>query len=101
SEIRGVRLIGNALGSQPRGHLVSFTLNGSDGTVLDPLLVSRLLAEQFNISSRAGLHCAPSAHRYFGSYDLGGAVRLSVSWFTEDWMIERCARAVAQLQAGL
>lgn len=39
-----------------------------------------LLAEQ-NIAVRAGLHCAPLAHRFFGTVD-NGTVRLSPSVFT-------------------
>jgi selenocysteine lyase/cysteine desulfurase len=79
---------------------VSFTLEAPDGAPLDPLVVSQALAEQFGISSRAGLHCAPTAHRYFGTYGRGGAVRFSVSWFTEEWMLEQAAAAVREIAAG-
>jgi cysteine desulfurase family protein len=99
SGIAGLRIIGPVSGQ--RGHVVAFTLDTPDGTALDPLLVSQVLAEQFGVSSRAGLHCAPTAHRYFGTYERGGAVRLSVGWFTEEWMLDYAADTVGQVAAGL
>jgi selenocysteine lyase/cysteine desulfurase len=64
-------------------------------------MISQVLAQEFAISSRAGLHCAPTAHRHFGTYDRGGAVRFSVSWFTEAWMLDAAAAAVRQVQQHL
>jgi cysteine desulfurase/selenocysteine lyase len=82
---------------EDRGHVVSFTVDNAAGEPIDPLVFSQILAEQYGISSRAGLHCAPTTHRFFGTYDRGGGVRFSMSWFTEDWMLERAAEAVRQI----
>ena len=43
--------------------------------------VARYLSEQHHIAVRAGLHCAPLAHRFMGTDD-GGTVRISPSVFT-------------------
>ena len=45
------------------------------------------------IAVRAGLHCAPSAHRRFGTLETG-TVRFSPSVFTTREEIERVCRAV-------
>ena len=36
------------------------------------------LSDDYGIATRAGLHCAPSAHRFYGAYPAGG-VRVSLS----------------------
>ena len=36
------------------------------------------------IAIRAGLHCAPWTHRWMGTMEGGGAVRVSVGWFTDE-----------------
>ena len=45
------------------------------------------------ICCRAGLHCAPSAHRHFGTLETG-AVRLAPSAFTTREEIDRVSRAI-------
>lgn len=54
--------------------------------------VAAILDQNFGIETRAGLHCAPGAHRAVGSFDSGGTVRLSVGPFTTsadiNWVIE-------------
>ena len=42
--------------------------------------LSYLLDNDFNISNRSGLHCAPLAHKTIGSYP-NGTVRLSIGYF--------------------
>jgi cysteine desulfurase/selenocysteine lyase len=44
--------------------------------------VAAILDQSFGIETRAGLHCAPGAHRAVGSFDAGGTVRLSIGPFT-------------------
>lgn len=41
-----------------------------------------ILDQSFGIETRAGLHCAPGAHRSVGSFESGGTVRLSIGPFT-------------------
>ena len=44
--------------------------------------IGRILSDH-NIAVRTGLHCAPSAHKFFGTSP-GGTVRFSVSFFNDD-----------------
>ena len=52
-----------------------FTLIPGNGDVAGLALQ---LSDEYGIATRAGLHCAPSAHRFYGSYPTGG-VRVSLS----------------------
>lgn len=54
------------------------------------------LDERFRISSRVGLHCAPSAHRAFGSFP-EGSLRLSIGYFNTEEEIDRTADALQEL----
>ena len=96
----GLRLIGPPP-SLERGHVVSFTLDTAKGTPVDPLVVSQALAERFGVSSRAGLHCAPTAHGHFGTLDRGGTVRFSVGYFTTDEEVDYAVNATREVAAGL
>lgn len=82
-----------------RGFVVSFTLDDLSGAAVDPLLLSQVLAEQYAISTRSGLHCAPTAHHHFGTYERGGTVRFSVSWFTTEEQVAYALAAVRQAAA--
>lgn len=63
--------------------VVSFNIAG-----MDPGFVALELDERFGIMSRAGLHCAPAAHKTIGTYPVG-AVRFSFSYFnTEDHVVK-------------
>jgi cysteine desulfurase family protein len=46
--------------------------------------VAEALDARFDVKVRAGLHCAPLAHRTFGSFESGGSVRFSPGFFTTD-----------------
>jgi cysteine desulfurase/selenocysteine lyase len=83
-----------------RGGVVSFTVDGGAGPV-DPLIFAQALSEHYGISSRAGLHCAPTAHRHFGTYERGGTVRLSVGYFNTADDIEFALEAVRAVAAEL
>ena len=48
------------------------------------------------IAVRAGLHCAPLAHRTAGTLETG-TVRISPSVFTSAWQVERFAAEVQQI----
>ena len=48
---------------------------GSDG-------IGQILSEQ-NVAVRTGLHCAPTAHKFIGTFP-AGTVRFSVSYFNSD-----------------
>lgn len=67
---------------------VSFTIKG-----IDAMIVSQRLDEEFSIASRSGLHCAPMAHKAYGSFTTGTA-RLSVGWFNTSEHIDAAIDAV-------
>jgi cysteine desulfurase family protein len=59
-----------------RGGVLSFTISGKDSSEL-----AYELDQRFDIAVRAGLHCAPRAHRTLGTFP-GGTVRMSPGWYT-------------------
>lgn len=88
-KIRGIKIYGQDLGN--RASLLSFNIEGTD-----PAIVSYLLGENFGISSRSGLHCAPEAHRTIDTYP-GGTVRLSPGFFNSQDDIERTIKAISEI----
>lgn len=65
---------------------------------LDAAEVSDQLAEQFDIATRPGAHCAPRLHRALGT-EAQGAVRFSWSYFNTEAETDSAAAAVAALAA--
>jgi selenocysteine lyase/cysteine desulfurase len=56
--------------------------------------VAMILDQSFQIQCRAGLHCAPLAHKTLGTFQKGGAVRLSPGVFTSADEIQAAIEAV-------
>jgi cysteine desulfurase / selenocysteine lyase len=73
-----------------RGAVLSFTIAGTD-----PATVAFDLDRRFDIAVRAGLHCAPRAHRTLGTFP-GGTVRMSPGWFTTREDIDLFVEAVGK-----
>jgi cysteine desulfurase family protein len=73
-----------------RGAVLSFTVQGKDSSA-----VAFELDQRFDIAVRAGLHCAPRAHRTLGTFP-GGTVRMSPGWFTTREDIDLFCEAVVQ-----
>lgn len=48
---------------------------------LSPAEFAAIMEDQFGILGRPGIHCAPRAHRTFGTETAGGALRLSLGPF--------------------
>ncbi|MEI6789186.1 MAG: aminotransferase class V-fold PLP-dependent enzyme [bacterium] len=71
--------------------LVSLNLPG-----LAPVELAAILDGQFGIAVRAGMHCAPYAHRHLGTFP-DGAVRLSVGWQTSDEDVKAAAKAFNEI----
>ncbi len=69
--------------------LLSFTATG-----VDSALLATELDHGFDIAVRAGIHCAPLAHRTLGTLP-DGTVRISPGWFTTSDEIALFAKAVA------
>jgi cysteine desulfurase family protein len=57
--------------------IISFTLDG-----VAPQAAELSLGAQ-NIAVRAGLHCSPWAHKWMGTQELGGTVRVSTGYFNK------------------
>ncbi|HHY26867.1 MAG TPA: aminotransferase class V-fold PLP-dependent enzyme [Desulfitobacterium dehalogenans] len=88
--IKGVKIYGedNVLKRAP---IISFNI----GT-LDSMFVADRLDKDYGIRSRAGMHCAPHAHRMLGTVDQG-VIRFSPSHFTQPKEITEAIQAVSQL----
>ncbi len=66
-----------------QGDALSFTVEN-----IDPAEIDFRLDQEFGISVRVGLHCAPDAHRSLRTYPQG-TVRVSPGIFTRDEEIEK------------
>ena len=77
SRIKGVRVYSPLSQEMPTAPVLSFTVDGTDSETVAAFLNSR-----YGIAVRAGMHCAPLAHRYMGTLE-GGTVRVSPSLFTK------------------
>jgi len=53
-----------------------------------PEEVSLVLDRRFNIATRAGYHCAAFVHRFLGTVESGGTLRISLGYFNEKREIE-------------
>ncbi len=69
--------------------VVTITADGVDAPTL-----ARRLDREHGVLTRAGLHCAPEAHRLLGTLD-SGAVRFSPGWATTAQEVDRAIEAVA------
>jgi cysteine desulfurase family protein len=92
-EISGLRVHGVA---DPARQVatVSISLPGWEPTDLAAVLDS-----SFGIAVRAGLHCAPGAHRTLGTFP-AGTVRLSSGCFTTSEDIDQVVKALGHLAAA-
>lgn len=88
--IPGLRLHGAATMNR-QGAALSFTIAGQD-----PAAIAFFLDRDHAICTRAGLHCAPDAHRSLGTFPQG-TVRLSPGWFNTEQDIEYLLSALTEL----
>lgn len=58
--------------------------------------ISDALAEDYDIATRPGAHCAPRMHQALGTVEQG-AVRFSFSWFNTEEEVDRAIQAVKEL----
>jgi selenocysteine lyase/cysteine desulfurase len=93
----GLRLLG-PLNTNDRTGV--FTLTHLD---MPALLFAEKLEQQFGVQTRAGLHCAPLAHRTFGTAppEGDGAVRFSLGPYTSDEDVACAIDAVQQICEGV
>lgn len=71
--------------------IVSIAVDG-----LASVEVARILEKEFQIAVRAGLHCAPEAHRVAGTLATG-LVRLSIGHGTTEKEVDAAAEALIQI----
>lgn len=85
----------NILGSHDwhrRAGAVAITVDG-----LAPSEVGAILDESFSIAIRPGLHCAPYIHKELGTFDDGGAVRITPGPFNTAADIDQLVDALQQI----
>lgn len=58
--------------------------------------ISSILDSKYSIATRAGLHCAPLAHKQFGTEDIG-TVRAVMSAFSTPLQVQLLLRAVKEI----
>jgi selenocysteine lyase/cysteine desulfurase len=74
---------------------------------IDPHELAAVLEGEFGIVTRAGLHCAPDAHRAMGTMDPGaggaprGAVRMSLGHFNTHEDVVYACRSLATAVVSL
>jgi len=76
-----------------RAPVVAFSLAGKNSG-----RVGILLDQEYNIACRAGLHCAPDAHRTLGTLE-NKLVRFSFSYFNKEEEIDSAVRALMEIAA--
>ena len=89
----GLKLYG-PLDAVKCGGVLSFNIQG-----IDPSAVAFRLDHEFSICVRAGLHCAPEAHRAIGTYP-AGTVRVSPNMMNRPEEIEAFIAAIATIAQG-
>jgi cysteine desulfurase family protein len=90
AQIPGLTLYGPEDAARRCG-VVSFSLASASSSE-----VAQILDDSFGIMARAGLHCAPSAHRTAGTFPVG-TVRFAFSWFNTSDEIATAMAALGEL----
>ena len=88
-QIPGITLF-RAQDSRAQAGVLSLQVEGMDSEELGERLGRR------GVAVRAGLHCAPMAHKTAGTLE-EGTVRLSVSAFNQPWEMDAAARQLRQV----
>ena len=71
--------------------VISFNLKN-----IDSEKTAQILNDRFNIAERAGLHCAPLAHKCFGTLEKG-TVRAVISSFTTQSEVNYLVNSISQI----
>jgi cysteine desulfurase / selenocysteine lyase len=86
-----LRIVGPATAAERVG-IVSLVVDGAD-----PQELAAALDSGYRVQARAGLHCAPLAHRRLGTLSAGGTLRFSLGPFTTEADIDEAAAAVHEI----
>jgi len=89
-----IRVVGRQ-DTENRLAVISVNFDGEDNSE-----IAHVLSSKFGIATRVGLHCAPSAHQTFGTYETG-TVRFSFSSFNTDEEIDYTLDAIKQIMDSL
>ncbi len=92
NDIKGVRLYTEYPEEGGYAPVLSFNLEGYNSEAL-----SEILSSKYNIATRAGLHCAPLAHKSKGTIEFG-TVRVVPSVFTTQNDINRLVSSLKNLK---
>lgn len=93
SSLDGIRIIGSHdYHSKPPVFSLDFAH-------IDNAEASYLLSEKYRIDNRCGLHCAPRAHKTYGTYP-HGTVRLSLSHATTEEELVLAFKALREISSG-
>jgi len=74
--------------------IVTVTLRGVSASE-----VAARLDREWGVAVRAGLHCAPGAHRVLGTL-AEGAVRFSLGWASQEEDVDRAIEGIAAIAGG-
>ena len=91
--IPGITVYGAEDGHAHTG-VIALNLAGVDSSTL-----ADRLAFEYDIATRAGLHCAPRMHEALGTLQTG-AVRFSFGWYTRPDDVDAALRALADIAAA-
>ena len=90
ADIPGVTVYGD-FSTWERTAIVTLNIGDEDsGSISDAL------AEEYDIATRPGAHCAPRMHQALGTVEQG-AVRFSFSWFNTEEEVDKAIQAVKEL----
>lgn len=87
ARMKGITVFGPAA-TKERAAVISLKVKGKSESE-----VAQSLDRDFNIMIRAGLHCAPAAHRAIGTF-ADGTVRFSFGLFNTEADVAACLRAL-------
>ncbi len=87
-QMKGITVYGPA-GDRERAAVISLKVKGKSESA-----VAQSLDRDFHIMVRAGLHCAPGAHRTMGTF-AEGTVRFSFGYFNTEADVAACLTALA------
>ena len=91
SQIKGVLLYTKRPTTENSVPVISFNIDKVDCEQ------TALMLDMRNIAVRAGLHCAPLAHRFFGTEETG-TVRAVVSYFTDLRQIDYFTKCILEIK---
>ena len=94
-DVSSVRLFASDVLSEFAVGVLSFFVDG-----FDPQEVTAILDQDFQIQTRAGLHCAPGAHRSLDTLATGGTVRVSFGSANRPEDVDRLSKAIRTMSGA-